>query len=81
MVLAMHGVAGGWDELIIAGVALLVLWVAVKLAGRKTVGDADEEAAAGEAQPDAGLTETTGIAPAKLESTELGPTSAPPAKG
>ena len=41
----LHGEAGGWDELIIAVVALAVLWIAVKIAGRKSLsenGEADE---------------------------------------
>jgi hypothetical protein len=37
--LLLHGEAGGWDELIIAVVALGILWGAVKLAGRKPVED------------------------------------------
>jgi hypothetical protein len=43
MVVLLHGVAGGWDELAIAVAALAVLWVAVKLAGRKSADDEDEE--------------------------------------
>jgi hypothetical protein len=39
----LHGVAGGWDELAIAVAALAVLWVAVKLAGRKSANDEDED--------------------------------------
>ena len=39
----LHGVAGGWDELAIAVAALAVLWVAVKLAGRKSANDGDED--------------------------------------
>ncbi len=35
MILLLHGEAGGWDELLIAAVAFGVLWIAVKLAGRK----------------------------------------------
>jgi hypothetical protein len=46
MVVLLHGVAGGWDELAIAVVAFGVLWVAVKLAGRKPATDDDEEKAA-----------------------------------
>jgi hypothetical protein len=48
MVLLIHGAAGGWDEIAIAAVALLVLWAAVKLAGRKpaTLADDDDEQAA-----------------------------------
>jgi hypothetical protein len=37
MVLLFHGESGGWDELIIALAAFGVLWLAVKLAGRKPV--------------------------------------------
>jgi hypothetical protein len=33
--LLLHGETGGWDELLIAIVAFGVLWIAVKLAGRK----------------------------------------------
>jgi cell division septation protein DedD len=43
MILAIHGVAGGWDELAIALVAFGVMWVAVKLAGRKAQDDDDDE--------------------------------------
>jgi hypothetical protein len=43
MVVLLHGVAGGWDELAIAVAALAVLWVAVKLAGRKGANGEDEE--------------------------------------
>ena len=50
MVLLFHGAAGGWDELAIAVAALAVLWIAVKLAGRKSAGDADEDA---ELEPEA----------------------------
>ena len=39
----LHGLAGGWDELIIAVVAVGVLWLAVKLAGRKPPADEDAE--------------------------------------
>jgi hypothetical protein len=58
MILAIHGVAGGWDELAIAVVAFGVMWVAVKLAGRKAHDDDeddekddDEQAAALAADP------------------------------
>jgi hypothetical protein len=45
MLIFLHGVAGGFDELIIALVAVGVLWFAVKLAGRKSADqDEDEEA-------------------------------------
>ncbi|MBV8717397.1 MAG: hypothetical protein JO020_16970 [Chloroflexi bacterium] len=43
MVVLLHGAAGGWDELAIAVAALAVLWVAVKLAGRKGGNDDDDE--------------------------------------
>lgn len=45
MVGLLHGATGGWDELAIAVVALAVLWIAVKLAGRKPATDEDDEAA------------------------------------
>ncbi|MBV9174085.1 MAG: hypothetical protein JOZ81_28825 [Chloroflexi bacterium] len=41
MVVLLHGALGGWDELVIAVVAFAVLWVAVKIAGRKSAGDTD----------------------------------------
>jgi hypothetical protein len=44
MTLLLNGAAGGWDELAIAVVALGVLWLAVKLAGRKKP-DQDDDAA------------------------------------
>jgi hypothetical protein len=43
MAVLLHGEAGGWDELVIALVAFGVLWIAVKLAGRKPV-EEDEAA-------------------------------------
>jgi hypothetical protein len=43
MVVLLHGDLGGWDELAIALAAIVVLWVAVKLAGRKSAGDEDDE--------------------------------------
>ena len=39
----LHGEAGGWDELAIAVAAFGVLWLAVKLAGRKPAAE-DEPA-------------------------------------
>ena len=42
MVVLLHGAAGGLDELAIAAVAIVVLWVAIKLAGRKPA-SGDEE--------------------------------------
>jgi hypothetical protein len=44
MILAIHGVAGGWDELAIAVVAFGVMWVAVKLAGRQAHDDDEDDA-------------------------------------
>jgi hypothetical protein len=57
LILLFHGLAGGWDELIIAVAAIGVLWVAVKLAGRKSADDdGEQEEAAGspveDEQPD-----------------------------
>ena len=49
MTLLLHGEAGGWDELLIALVAFGVMWIAVKLAGRKSAADDEEPEAA--AQP------------------------------
>jgi hypothetical protein len=43
MTLLLHGEAGGWDELAIALVAFGVMWIAVKLAGRKPAPDDEEE--------------------------------------
>jgi hypothetical protein len=53
MVILFHGEAGGWDELIIAAIAFAVLWVAVKLAGRKAADEdeSDGDADAGESKP------------------------------
>ncbi|MDQ6671750.1 MAG: hypothetical protein M3069_13575 [Chloroflexota bacterium] len=42
MMVLLNGAAGGWDELAIAVVALGVLWLAVKLAGRKPSAHDDE---------------------------------------
>jgi hypothetical protein len=46
MLLFLHGENGALDELAIAVAAFVVLWVAVKLAGRKPaeVGEEDEDA-------------------------------------
>lgn len=45
MVAALHGVAGGWDEVAIAVAAFVLLWIAVKVAGRKSANDdKDDEA-------------------------------------
>jgi cell division septation protein DedD len=51
MILAIHGAAGGWDELAIALVAFGVMWVAVKLAGRKAQDDDDEDEAVPQGPP------------------------------
>ncbi|MGI9148630.1 MAG: hypothetical protein ACR2IK_19140 [Chloroflexota bacterium] len=37
--LLLNGAAGSWDELAVALVAVGVLWLAVKLAGRKQAGE------------------------------------------
>jgi hypothetical protein len=50
MVVLLHGAAGGWDELAIAVAAFAVLWVAVKLAGRKPA--SDDETDGTESAPD-----------------------------
>jgi hypothetical protein len=50
MILLLHGQAGGWDELLIAVVAFGVLWIAVKLAGRKPAAEDDNEKEGGEQQ-------------------------------
>jgi hypothetical protein len=43
MLLLFHGATGGLDELVIAVVAVGVLWLAVKLAGRKPSAEDDEQ--------------------------------------
>jgi hypothetical protein len=53
MTLLLHGEAGGWDELLIALVAFGVMWIAVKLAGRKPAAEDDDET--GAASTEAGL--------------------------
>ena len=45
MVVLLHGAAGGWDEFAMAVIAFAVLWVAVKIAGRKPATDEDDEEA------------------------------------
>jgi hypothetical protein len=42
MVVLLHGAVGGWDEVAIAVAAFVVLWVAVKVAGRKPAGEHDD---------------------------------------
>jgi hypothetical protein len=53
LALLAHGGLGGWDELVIVAVGFVVLWVAVKLAGRKpaTGEEADEAEAADDTEP------------------------------
>jgi hypothetical protein len=51
MVVLLHGAAGGWDEVAIAVAAFAVLWVAVKLAGRKPASDDDDEDGDAESEP------------------------------
>ncbi|HLZ29783.1 MAG TPA: hypothetical protein VKV73_20890 [Chloroflexota bacterium] len=53
MAVLLNGAAGGWDELAIAVVALGVLWLAVKLAGRKRP-DQDDDAALDESAAEKG---------------------------
>jgi hypothetical protein len=44
MVVLLHGAAGGWDEVAIAVAAFAILWVAIKLAGRRPANvDEDED--------------------------------------
>jgi hypothetical protein len=43
MVVLLHGAVGGWDEVAVAVAAFAVLWVAVKLAGRKPASDDEDE--------------------------------------
>jgi Ca2+/Na+ antiporter len=43
MFVLLNGAVGYWDELAIALLALAVLWVAVKLAGRNPARDEDED--------------------------------------
>jgi hypothetical protein len=51
MLLLLHGEAGSLDEIAIAVAAFVVLWVAVKLAGRKPSDDeAEDEVAVTEAE-------------------------------
>jgi hypothetical protein len=74
LVLLFHGAAGGWDELAIALVAFGVLWVAVKLAGRKSAGDDDEDEAdeAADAAATAGAGEDDGAEAAKPPARQRG---------
>ena len=77
VVLLFHGAAGGWDELAIALVAFGVLWVAVKLAGRKSAGDDDEEDEAAEATPEAEPQATPGAGLGQSDGAEA---AKPPAR-
>jgi flagellar biosynthesis/type III secretory pathway M-ring protein FliF/YscJ len=43
MVVLLHGAVGGWDEVAIAVAAFVVLWIAVKVAGRKPANDDEED--------------------------------------
>ena len=52
MILLLHGETGGWDELLIAAVAFGVLWIAVKLAGRKPAAQDETENEHGGEQQD-----------------------------
>jgi hypothetical protein len=68
MVVLLHGLAGGWDELAVAAVALGVLWVAVKLAGRKSASDEDEPIEADAAVPQADQEKVDPVHPAPTKS-------------
>jgi hypothetical protein len=70
MLLLLHGDAGAWDELAIAVAALAVLWIAVKLAGRKSAGDDEEED--GEPEPQLGTDQEEQPDPAHSSPTKLG---------
>ncbi len=48
MVVLLHGAVGGWDEVAIAVAAFVVLWIAVKVAGRKPANDDEDEELAAE---------------------------------
>jgi hypothetical protein len=50
--LVAHGLAGGWDELAVAVVGFVVVWLAVKLAGRKPANAEQEPEATEEQAPD-----------------------------
>ncbi len=67
MTVLLHGETGGWDELLIALVAFGVLWVAVKLAGRKPAdGDEGDEGEAAAVDADNGQTDPAQPPAAKL---------------
>jgi hypothetical protein len=63
MVLLVHGATGGWDELLIALVAFAVMWIAVKLAGRKPAADDEDE----EEEQDASATDDAAVELAEEE--------------
>jgi hypothetical protein len=69
MLLLLHGEAGGWDELAIAVAALAVLWIAVKLAGRK---HADDDEADADAEPQLASDQEEQPDPAHSSPTKLG---------
>jgi hypothetical protein len=50
MLALLNGAVGYWDELAIALVALAVLWIAVRLAGRNPAHDEDDEESASETE-------------------------------
>lgn len=57
--LLLHGEAGSWDELAIVVVGFVVIWLAVKLAGRKPADGGDEPTIA-----DASVEEQEALPPA-----------------
>ncbi len=64
MVVLLHGAVGGWDEVAIAVAAFVVLWIAVKVAGRKPANDEEDDDLATEDVPTA--TEPGEVAPSKF---------------
>ena len=54
VVLLLNGAVGAWDEIAIAAVALLVLWIAVKIAGRQPATEDDEDATESDSTPKQG---------------------------
>ncbi len=64
MVVVLHGSVGGWDEVAIAVAAFVVLWIAVKVAGRKPADDEEDGELATENVSAA--TEPEEAAPSKL---------------
>ena len=79
MLLFVHGEAGGWDELAIAVAAFAVLWVAVKLAGRKSADDGDDELDEEErAQAEAAYTAAHTGQPSRSRDTDTAPPASKP---